>query len=121
MKAMILCAGLGTRLRPLTIHTPKPIVPIFGRAFLHYQIDLLRRLPEVDEVLGTVPTVVSPESPASLPALRGEGLRFEGVSFRYPDSQEEVLKDISFTARDGEVTAVIGAPPGWRWPRRPGR
>jgi NDP-sugar pyrophosphorylase family protein len=51
MKAILLAGGKGTRLRPLTIHTPKPIVPIFGRPFLHYQIDLLRQLPEVDEVI----------------------------------------------------------------------
>jgi NDP-sugar pyrophosphorylase family protein len=51
MKAILLAGGKGTRLRPLTIHTPKPIVPIFGRPFLHYQLDLLRRLPEVDEVI----------------------------------------------------------------------
>jgi NDP-sugar pyrophosphorylase family protein len=43
--------GKGTRLRPLTIHTPKPIVPIFGRPFLNYQIDLVKRLPEIDEVV----------------------------------------------------------------------
>ena len=51
MKAILLAGGKGTRLRPLTIHTPKPIVPIFDRAFLHYQIDLLRQVPEIDEVI----------------------------------------------------------------------
>ncbi len=51
MKAILLAGGKGTRLRPLTIHTPKPIVPIFGRPFLHYQIDLLRTVPEIDEVI----------------------------------------------------------------------
>jgi NDP-sugar pyrophosphorylase family protein len=51
MKAILLAGGKGTRLRPLTLHTPKPVVPIFDRAFLHYQIDLLRQLPEVDEVI----------------------------------------------------------------------
>ena len=51
MKAILLAGGKGTRLRPLTIHTPKPIVPIFGRPLLHYQIDLLRKVPEVDEVI----------------------------------------------------------------------
>src|SRR5690606_40253835 len=35
----------------LTLHTPKPIVPIFNRPFLHYQIDLLRQIPEVDEII----------------------------------------------------------------------
>jgi NDP-sugar pyrophosphorylase family protein len=51
MKAILLAGGKGTRLRPLTIHTPKPIVPIFDRAFLHYQIDQLKQVPEIDEVI----------------------------------------------------------------------
>jgi len=51
MKAILLAGGKGTRLRPLTIHTPKPVVPIFDRAFLHYQIDLLKQVPDIDEVI----------------------------------------------------------------------
>jgi NDP-sugar pyrophosphorylase family protein len=51
MKAILLAGGKGTRLRPLTIHTPKPVVPIFDRAFLHYQVDLLKQVPEIDEVI----------------------------------------------------------------------
>jgi NDP-sugar pyrophosphorylase family protein len=51
MKAILLAGGQGTRLRPLTIHTPKPIVPIFQRALLHYQIDLVKQVPEIDEVI----------------------------------------------------------------------
>jgi NDP-sugar pyrophosphorylase family protein len=51
MKAIMLAGGKGTRLRPLTIHTPKPIVPIFERPFLHYQLDLLKQVPEIDEVI----------------------------------------------------------------------
>ena len=51
MKAILLAGGKGTRLRPLTLHTPKPIVPVFGRAFLNYQIDLVRSVPEIDEVI----------------------------------------------------------------------
>jgi NDP-sugar pyrophosphorylase family protein len=33
------------------MHTPKPIVPIFNRPFLHYQIELLKQVPEIDEVI----------------------------------------------------------------------
>src|SRR4029079_107075 len=51
MKAILLAGGKGTRLRPLTIHTPEPIVPIFDRPFLHYQLDLLKQVPEIDEVI----------------------------------------------------------------------
>ena len=51
MKAILLAGGKGTRLRPLTLHTPKPIVPIFNRPFLHYQIDLLKQVPGLNEVI----------------------------------------------------------------------
>jgi mannose-1-phosphate guanylyltransferase len=51
MKAILLAGGKGTRLRPLTVHTPKPIVPILNRPFLYYQIDQLREIPEIDEVI----------------------------------------------------------------------
>lgn len=51
MRAILLAGGKGTRLRPLTLHTPKPIVPIFDRPFLRYQIDLLRQVPEISEIV----------------------------------------------------------------------
>lgn len=51
MKAVLLAGGYGTRLRPLTLNTPKPVVPIFDRPFLYHQIDLLRQVPEIDEVI----------------------------------------------------------------------
>jgi NDP-sugar pyrophosphorylase family protein len=51
MKAILLAGGKGTRLRPLTIHTPKPIVPIFDRPFLQFQLDLIKKVPEIDEVI----------------------------------------------------------------------
>jgi NDP-sugar pyrophosphorylase family protein len=51
MNAILLAGGQGTRLRPLTLDTPKPIVPIFDRPFLRYQIDLLRRVPDIDEII----------------------------------------------------------------------
>jgi NDP-sugar pyrophosphorylase family protein len=51
MKAILLAGGKGTRLRPLTIHTPKPIVPIFDRPFLQFQLDLIKKVAEIDEVI----------------------------------------------------------------------
>ncbi|MBI4469752.1 MAG: NDP-sugar synthase [Acidobacteria bacterium] len=51
MQAIILAGGKGTRLRPLTLHTPKPIVPIANRPFLDYQIDLLKRVGIIQVIL----------------------------------------------------------------------
>lgn len=43
LKAMVLAAGAGTRLRPLTFETPKPMVPVANRPVLHHVLDNLAR------------------------------------------------------------------------------
>jgi NDP-sugar pyrophosphorylase family protein len=77
MKAILLAGGKGTRLRPLTIHTPKPIVPIFERPFLRYQIDLLRRVPEIDEAILSLNY-----QPRRIEELFGDGNEL-GLNIRY--------------------------------------
>jgi len=77
MKAILLAGGKGTRLRPLTIHTPKPIVPIFNRAFLHYQIDLLKQVPEIDEVILSLNY-----QPRRIEEMFGDGSEL-GIKIRY--------------------------------------
>jgi len=53
VKAVILAGGEGTRLRPLTLTTPKPVVPIVDRPFLRHQLDLLATA-GIDEVIFSV-------------------------------------------------------------------
>ena len=53
MRAVILAGGEGTRLRPLTLTTPKPVVPVVDRPFLRHQLDLLERV-DVHEIVFSV-------------------------------------------------------------------
>jgi len=50
MKAIILCAGYGTRLYPLTRNKPKPLLPIKGRPILDYLIEKVIEVKEVNEI-----------------------------------------------------------------------
>src|SRR5713226_4849504 len=43
MKAMVMAAGLGTRLRPLTEFLPKPMMPVANRPVMHHLVNLLRK------------------------------------------------------------------------------
>lgn len=76
MTAVILAGGKGTRLRPLTLHTPKPIVPILDRPFLTSQIELLRRA-------GVSKIVLSLSyQPRRIESLFGDGSKL-GVKIHY--------------------------------------
>jgi len=43
LKAMILAAGLGLRMRPLTLVRAKPVLPVLNRPLLHWTLELLAR------------------------------------------------------------------------------
>jgi mannose-1-phosphate guanylyltransferase len=45
VSAIVLCAGFGTRLRPLTQHLPKPLMPVGDRPIIAHLVDVLRSLP----------------------------------------------------------------------------
>jgi len=86
MQALILAGGKGTRLRPLTVYTPKPIVPICNRPFLLYQIDTLRRAGITDITLSLS------YQPNKIEHLLGDGSDY-GVKLKF--------------ATDGSVTQYL--------------
>jgi ATP-binding cassette, subfamily B, multidrug efflux pump len=62
----------------------------------------------IAEVFDTGTSVVPPASPVTSLEGRGE-LELRGVQFTYPGAEEPVLREVSFTARPGQTTAVIGS------------
>ena len=62
------------------------------------------------EVIDTESSVRDMDGAAALDPDEHDGtVRFENVSFRYPDAEENVLSDISFEAKPGQTTAIIGS------------
>ena len=76
MQALILAGGKGTRLRPLTVYTPKPIVPVVNRPFLLYQIEVLKKAGISDITLSLS------YQPDKIEHILGNGSEF-GVNLRY--------------------------------------
>jgi mannose-1-phosphate guanylyltransferase len=74
--AIILVGGEGTRLRPLTLELPKPVVPVLDRPFLRFQLDLLRKAGIEDIVLCVA------FRPARIRAVLGDG-EMDGVRLTY--------------------------------------
>jgi ATP-binding cassette subfamily B protein len=62
----------------------------------------------IQEVLDAEPSVVDPTEPAADVPARGL-VEFQDVEFRYPGAEDPVLCGITFSARPGEVTAIVGS------------
>ena len=62
----------------------------------------------IKEVIDTEVSIVDKENPSVLPKENGEFV-FENVSFKYPGAEENVLENISFSAKPGETVAFIGS------------
>ncbi len=119
MKAMVMAAGLGTRLRPLTDFLPKPMVPIANRPVLHHLLNLLVKhdVREVGINIHAFPDI--------LRGYFGDGSSL-GLSIRWSEEKEllgtaggtKALEDlwgretILVTSGDGlhdvDVTALLG-------------
>lgn len=82
MKAMILAAGFGSRLRPLTDTTPKPLLPLAGRPLVEWNLHLLRRY-------GVIEVIINLHHLGDqIERALGDGSRF-GMRFTY--SHEPVI------------------------------
>ena len=78
MKAIILAAGRGERMRPLTDRIPKPLVPVAGKPLIAYHLEALARAGVRDIVINLS------HLGAQIPAALGDGSRF-GVRVQYSD------------------------------------
>ena len=76
LKAMILAAGRGERMRPLTDHTPKPLLPVRGKPLIEWHIEALARAGVREIVVNTA------WLEEQIVAALGDGARF-GVAIRY--------------------------------------
>lgn len=76
MRGLILAGGKGTRLRPLTVYTPKPIVPMVNRPLLLFQIDILKRA-GVDNI-----TLSLSYQPDKIEQILGDGSEY-GVELHF--------------------------------------
>lgn len=61
------------------------------------------------EVIETEPTIEDPKNVKEFSGNKKGVVEFKNVSFKYPDAEENILSDISFTAKPGETTAFIGS------------
>ncbi len=61
----------------------------------------------INQVLDMVPEIVDPSDAKSTDGERGV-VEFQSVTFSYPGAETPALSDISFTARQGQVTAIVG-------------
>ena len=63
----------------------------------------------INEVLETENMIKDPKEPKHLDSNKKGYVEFKNVSFRYPDADEDMLTNISFTAEPGKTTAIIGS------------
>lgn len=81
MKAMILAAGLGNRMRPLTLHTPKPLLKVGGKPLIVWHIENLARAGITEIVINTAWLA------EKLHETLGDGSQF-GVNILWSDEQD---------------------------------
>lgn len=106
MRAMLLAAGLGERMRPLTELLAKPVLPVLGRPLVHWTLESLRAAGVTDVVVNTH------HLPETLRAALGDGRRF-GLRLRWSHEPEILgtgggLRRARALLGDGPVLVVNG-------------
>jgi len=82
MKAVIMAGGFGTRLRPLTCNTPKPMVPLMNKPMMHHIVALLKKHGITDIIASLF------YSPDFITSYFGDGSRF-GVTISYARAEAD--------------------------------
>jgi len=102
MRAIILAGGKGTRLRPLTVYTPKPIVPVVNRPFLLYQLDILSKAGITDVTLSLS------YQPNKIEDLLGDGSEF-GIDLHFVTEPSPLgtAGAYRFAANDIRETTIV--------------
>ena len=102
MKAMILAAGLGTRMQPLTNHLPKPLLAVGGKPLIVWHLERLKRNGFQDIVINIA------WLGHKVPEMLGNGDQF-GLSIEYSDEQDELALETA----GGIIKAlpILGADP----------
>lgn len=124
-KAMLLAAGAGTRLRPLTYETPKPMVPVVNRPVIHHVLDNLLKH-GVEEVMINLHAL-----PEQVRGYCGDGSRWS-LKLRYSHEPklmgtagsikkvESFFKDGPFFVMSGDGVSDIDLTAMWQFHRRRG-
>ena len=114
MKAILLAGGKGTRLRPLTINTPKPIVPILEHPFLLYQLALLKEFSEIDEVIislnyqpDRIQEIIDLTGSIDVFSCQFSGAVFHPVCYNYPDKKYKEISESKVLGKFNSVKKII--------------
>jgi bifunctional UDP-N-acetylglucosamine pyrophosphorylase/glucosamine-1-phosphate N-acetyltransferase len=98
MKALILAAGEGTRMRPLTAHIPKPLLPVAGKPFLAHIIDTLKNLNVKDIFL-----LIGWKN-STIKEYFGDGKKFDvNISYLYQEERKGTAHAVGIS--ESEITS----------------
>ncbi len=107
MKGIVLAAGKGTRLYPVTTHIPKPLLPIYDKPLIYYPISLL-----IGAGIKEILVIVPPEDMEPFVKLLGDGSKY-GVSIIYKEQPvQRGIADAFIIGRefigDDDVCLMLG-------------